>query len=105
MNQATLPGFDLHEGRRLRDAGHASLERHPWVTEARRVAAEIAHDKGSVTSDDVHKRLELPSGVHVNAWGSVFRRPYFEWDGSWTQSERPEAHARWIRRWRLTEWP
>ena len=105
MKQATLPGFDLGAGRRLRDAGHASLERHPWVDAARRLAAEIAHDKGSVTSDDVQSRIELPPGVHVNAWGAVFRRPWFERTGQMRQSERPSAHARWIHVWRLVSWP
>jgi hypothetical protein len=101
--QLGLPGIDM--GRARRNAGQDSLERHPWLTRARQTAAEICLVKGTVSSDDVQNVLPLPAGVHHNAWGAVFRAPWFIRTGQFVQSQRPEAHARWIQVWRLGEYP
>ena len=82
----------------LRDAGIASLERHPWLARARAKALEIAlHQHGMVTSDDVQAQMDPPP--HENCWGALFKDKRFRSTGTHVQSRRPPAHGRWIQIW------
>lgn len=74
------------------------LASHPWVLEARRVAAQIVQEKGEVTSDDVQARLPRPPSLHPNAVGAVLCPPWFV-KADRVQSKRPEAKGRWIHVW------
>ncbi|MGD9827109.1 MAG: hypothetical protein AB7E70_20275 [Hyphomicrobiaceae bacterium] len=99
--QASL--FDAEESKRRRDRGRTSAvsRHHGWLTEARRVALQLAHEKGTVTADDVRAAgVETPDGASPNVWGSVFLRDVFEHVG-YTHSARPEAHRNLLRVWRL----
>ena len=82
----------------LRDAGIASLERHPWLHMARVVALGIARRDGYVTSDKLQESMHDWPPPHVNCFGAVFKCPMFRSTG-FVQSQRPESHARWIQVW------
>ncbi len=88
-------------GEELRDAGIASLERHPWLERARLAAVRLCELQGWATSDDVQKWMADDPAPHVNCWGALFHDKRFAWTGEYVKSKRPEAHARIIRVWRL----
>ena len=88
----------------LRDAGIASLERHPWLHMARVVALGIARREGYVTSDKLQAEMADWPPPHVNCFGAVFKDSRFKSTG-FVQSKRPEAHARWVQIWESKEVP
>jgi hypothetical protein len=97
--------FDLGKGRRRRDEGMASAAR-PQVQRlelARSAAADIARERGSVTTDEVRMQLGLTPGRsnEQNWMGSIFRDERFEWSGEVVLSKIPASHARMIKVWRL----
>ncbi len=87
----------------LRDAGIASLQRHPWLEDAREWAMKLCRAglSGTVTSDDVHRLVPAPP--HENCWGAMFKDKRFKSTGTHVQSKRPSAHGRWIQVWELKE--
>ncbi len=85
----------------LRDAGIASLQRHPWLHMARVVALGIARREGYVTSDKLQYAMADWPPPHHNCYGAVFKNSAFKSTGNWVQSKRPVAHARWVRVWKL----
>lgn len=88
-------------GLELRDQGIASLERHPWLSMARKVAERLcaAGVSGTITSDDLHIVMGPPP--HPNAWGALFKDKRFTATGERVRSTRPSAHGRWVMVWRL----
>ncbi len=82
----------------LRDAGIASLERHPWLHMARQIALGIARREGYVTSDKLQEAMADWPAPHHNCFGAVFAKSMFKSTG-FVQSQRPESHARWIQVW------
>lgn len=89
------------EGLRRRDAGIASLERHPWLYRARQEAELLGRVMGTITSDDVQRAMADDPPPHLNCWGALFHDKRFRWTGSYVKSQRREAHARDIKVWRL----
>ena len=85
----------------LRDAGIASLERHPWLERARQEALWVALRHGTVTSDEVYAYVEPPP--HENCWGALFKDKRFKSTGTHVQSRRPSAHGRWIQVWTIND--
>ena len=94
--------FDLDRGRALKHEAHQAFEERAgwWLGQARRVAREVCREKGSVTSDDVLAVVGLPNGVHHNVVGTIFKERCWVRVG-FTQTKRPEGHARLIGVWRL----
>ena len=88
-------------GLELRDQGIASLERHGWVDSVRGVAEAFCRVRGTATTDDIHSVMNAEPPPHPNCWGALFKDKRFVWTGDWVRSQRPEAHARMIRVWRL----
>jgi hypothetical protein len=88
-------------GLELRDQGIASLERHPWLHDARDVAVAFCLATGSVNSDKVHFIMDVDYPPHLNCWGALFKDKRFVATGERVRSTRPEAHGRWIEVWRL----
>lgn len=86
-------------GLELKEQGIASLERHPWLAMARKMAVWICRRDGKVTSDDLHRIMAKPP--HPNCFGAIFHDKRFTWTGEYVKSKRREAHAREIRVWRL----
>ena len=98
-NQPALP---FTEGRARRDAGLALLdddtyETHPWLLDARRVAMALFARDGWVTIDRVREYVGDPP--KPNMAGAVFRHGWVS-TGEMIQSERPERHGAWNRKWR-----
>ena len=88
-------------GLELKAQGIASVSGR-WVDEARRVAEAICRVRGTVTTDAVHHVMNAEPPPHVNAYGAIFADKRFAWTGQYVKSNRPEAHARIIRVWRLS---
>ena len=100
--------FDAIAANRLADQGieHAARGKGAVLALARRGAVEIAQRRPNhtVTADDVNAWLVtqgIDEGELGNAAGSVFRNnKQFHCIGT-VMSERPAAHGRLIRVWRL----
>lgn len=96
-----LPLFNAAESQRRRDGGIASVElnatlwHNDWVSKARYMAVQHARIHGSVCADDIHRICPLPSGLHHNAFGAIWRTKELVCV-DWKKSERPDAHARRI---------
>ena len=84
----------------LRDAGIASLQRHPWLHMARVVALGIARREGYVTSDKLQYAMADWPPPHRNCFGAAFKDSRLKSTG-FVQSQRPESHARWIQVWEI----
>ena len=99
--------FNLFEGEVQKEQGitRAMWSRSDLLDEARRIAYDIARQRGEVTYDDVYREM-LARGLHPeemgNAAGSVFRDPtVFVFTGHWVKSARITNHARVNRVWTL----
>lgn len=71
---------------------------------ARRIARELAEQRGEITADDVQAELvRLGYGEHSlgNAAGALFRGSEWEWTGRRRKSRRVHAHANELKCWRL----
>lgn len=100
-------GFDLDEGKRLREDGQATalanLEEEAWPQQA---AKAILRQSGQFTADDIVAIIGLPRGIPGqnanNAVGAVFSalckkrmiRPC-----GYTKATRVTSHARTVRVW------
>ena len=91
----------LDEGLRLRDAGIASLERHPWLERARLAAVRLCELQEWVTSDDVQKWMLDDPAPHPNCFGAVFKDPRFRSTDRTVVTTRPQGHYRRVVVWRL----
>ncbi len=101
------PLFDAAAAIVEREAGmaKAAAARPVLLAEAKRIAMEVALQRGSVTADDVAARMAangLDYAALGNASGSVFRGP-FVWTGEVVTSQRVSTHARAIKVWRLKQ--
>jgi hypothetical protein len=90
-------------GEELRDAGIASLERHPWLERARLAAVRLCELQGWVTSDDVQKWMRDDPAPHPNCWGALFhdKQKRFVATGRTVPTTRPQGHYREIKIWGL----
>ncbi len=99
------PLFDYAESQRHAEIGIGiAADNNPGILAiAKRVAVEIARERGEVNADDVQERLML-LGHHRdalgNAAGSVFRGREWQFTGRTVNSRRIQAHARLLRVWR-----
>jgi hypothetical protein len=107
MTQGQLT-FDLSEGERRKEDGITQAEdaysRRSLIVIARKIALDIASDRGSVTADDVFMEMEkrnLNPELLGNAAGSLFRGKEFVFFGDWKKSARVSNHARMNRVWHL----
>ena len=91
----------LDEGLRLRDAGIASLERHPWLYRAREVAYRLCQERGEVTSDDVQAAMVDDPAPHPNCFGALFHDRRFRATDRTVVTTRPQGHYRRVVVWRL----
>lgn len=88
----------LPEGKRLRDAGIKKVadKNQEWLSQAKRVAKDIAAKKGAVCSDDIHEMFPPPLKAHPNIMGAVFRGLGLKVVG-FKQTNRPSGHGRMIK--------
>ena len=94
--------LSLEEGRQLKDDGinSVSANNKAFLALMRAEAIRVSTQRGWVTSDDLRvyaSQLNIEPN-HQNAWGSVFRGPYWKVVGR-RKSAVPQAHAREIRIW------
>lgn len=100
----SLSLFDAAESRRQAEVGIGlASENNPGILAvAKKIAKEIAIERGEVTADDVQERLMrlgYRSDALGNAAGAVFRGR--EWQAIRTiSSSRINAHSRLIRVWK-----
>jgi len=89
-------------GQTLKDEGMriAAENRRHLLTRARQIAMTAAHQNGTVTADDVAKRLD---GALGPAAGSVFKTKDFIFTGERVRSTQENNHARELKVWRLSE--
>jgi hypothetical protein len=87
-------------GLELKEQGQQSLERHGWLSIARKAAEWYCRRHGTVTTDDVHHFM-MGDPPHPNCYGAIFHDKRFVATGERVRSTRPEAHGRWIEVWRL----
>ena len=100
MSQELL--FDLAAGQEAKEQALSGFEVKAgvWLNRARAVAVDICQDHGSVTTDDVLEKIGMPSGMHPNVIGSIFRRGSFRRIG-FQPTKRPQGHGRLIGVWVL----
>lgn len=72
-----------------------------WVVKSRKIARDLLRTRQTITSEDITLRNPLPSYLHPNTIGRIFRdQPEFEAVG-YTIARRPSSHGRPIRLWAL----
>lgn len=97
--------FNLAAGLEQKEEGlaRAAGARKELLGKAKEIAITIALEKGTVTSDDVYRRMEAvgldPDGLGPAA-GAVFRGS-FEFTGQWDKSSRVRNHGSDLRVWQL----
>jgi hypothetical protein len=87
-----------------KELGQARVERtnEEWVVMARRQAARISAQKGSVSVVDLHTWAEA-SGIHPEselAYSGVFKGKEWVATGAWVQCRHEGGHARRVCVWR-----
>ena len=97
------------EAIKQRELGRFEERESRWMARARQRMVELYHDRrrlfgelACVCSDDVWDLCPPPADVHPSVMGPVFRGGLFVQAG-WRASQRPSAHARVIRTYRLKE--
>jgi hypothetical protein len=106
MNE--LPLFDAIASKNARDAGieQAAQRKKSLLKFARTLAVELAQKNGTVTADDVYKRLieaGIPERAMGNSAGAIFIDGRFEWTGRYHKSTRVIGHGNLQRIWRLKD--
>ena len=69
-----------------------------WLSQARKVARDISHRDGMVTSDDVLAVMGLPAHYHHNIVGCIFHEGFYRI--GWRPTIRPQGHGRMIGVWK-----
>lgn len=93
-----------NSGQAIRDAQLDFFEVRDadFLDRCRTVAAAVARSHGAVSINDVRARVEVPPGMHPSVLGAVFRNRSFRRIG-FTEASHPEAHARVVRVYALSE--
>jgi len=96
--------FNLPLGEQLKEVGiqQAVEPRDDLLGRARQIGRAVAIERGTVTADDVQRRLIAEGSPPLgNAAGALFRGHEWEFTGQWKKSARVSNHARQNRVWRL----
>jgi hypothetical protein len=105
MSQPSLFNSTASEEARIAGMAQAADNKAGLLRYARKLAVEIAKEKGVVSADDVQEALAAKNiSVHAlgNAAGSLFvDRKVWEWTGQFIKSKRAHSHSNLIRTWRL----
>ena len=73
-----------------------------FLARCRVVGAEVCREQGCVSINDIRARVEIPAEMHPSVLGAVFRHKKFKAIG-FTEANHPQAHARVVRVYKLTE--
>lgn len=92
------------QGRALRDAQLNLFQARDavFLTRCRALAEEIARQQGTVSINDIRAMVKIPAHMHPSVLGAVFKSKKFKAVG-YTEATHPQAHARVIRVYQLTE--
>ena len=104
MKQTRATKQLANSGQAIRDAQLDFFEVRDadFLDRCRTVAAAVARSHGAVSINDVRARVEVPPGMHPSVLGAVFRNHAFRRNG-YTEASHPEAHARVVRVYALSE--
>lgn len=104
MKQAQSIKSVANSGQAIRDQqlDFFNVRDAEFLDRCRTVAAAVARSQGAVSINDVRARVELPPGMHPSVLGAVFRSRSFRRIG-FTEASHPEAHARVVRVYALSE--
>lgn len=103
------PGDGRREGRKLKDEAlslHERLHRNFLLRGRRLLISSLLRALQTATIDDVRKDLPLPSGLNPKCYAAVtsgLAAAKVITCVGFVASTRPEAHARPVRVWRLTD--
>lgn len=97
MQQVTL-------GQKLRDSQLDFFEVRDadFLQRCRTLAVAICQQKGTVSINDIRSGIALPIGMHSSVFGAVFKGKQFKACG-YTEATHPQAHARVVRVYQLTD--
>jgi hypothetical protein len=96
--------LNLTQGQQIRDAQLDFFEHRDsdFLDHCRSLAVQIAKRQGEVSINDIRKLVAVPFGTHPSVLGAVFRTKQFRKIGL-CEASHPEAHARIVRVYELTE--
>jgi hypothetical protein len=91
------------EGRAIKERQLDMFEQrdHLFLERCRALAAMVCRERGTVSINDVRQFITVPPGVHPSVLGAVFRDKRFKKVGL-TEASHPEAHARIVRVYQLS---
>lgn len=91
-------------GRALRDAQLDLFQVRDavFLEHCRALAVLVAIEQGTVSINDIRARVKIPAHMHPSVLGAVFRSKKFKAVG-YTEAIHPQAHARVVRVYQLTE--
>jgi hypothetical protein len=92
----TFPSNQLGLELQVRGIERVSRSNSEWIAHAKDVARRVAHERGSVSSDDIHELCPPPPGAHPNVMGAVFKGIGLRVI-SFMTTKRPSGHGRLIR--------
>jgi len=96
MQQVTL-------GQKLRDSqlDFFQVRDADFLASCRTLAVEVCQQVGTVSINDIRAAIPLPIGTHPSVFGAVFKDKRFKACG-YTEATHPQAHARVVRVYQLT---
>lgn len=99
--QAAMEFLALTGDERKKRGKKRAAENHEKTLYAARLSARyLARNGDIITIEDIYRKTGIDPKYLGNAAGSVFTGDDWEWCG-FRKAERPAAHSRMIRTWRL----
>ena len=72
-----------------------------FLARCRLLAAEVCRKQGTVSINDIRARVKIPANMNPSVLGAVFKGKKFKAIG-FTEASHPQAHARAVRVYKLT---
>jgi hypothetical protein len=110
MHTTTQPNlFSLSQSLANKDAGiaQAAANKASLLKYAKRLAVDLAREKGVITADDVAFELHRKGiSIHAlgNAAGALFKGGDWQFTGEFVRSTRSHANGNLLRVWRLKKY-
>lgn len=91
------------QGQTLRDAqlDLFQVRDAEFLARCRAVATQICREQGTVSINEVRAHVMIPAEMHPSVFGAVFKTKQFQAVG-YTEATHPQAHARVVRVYQLT---
>lgn len=90
-------------GQKLRDSqlDFFQIRDAEFLDTCRALAVEVCRRQGTVSINDIRAGISLPTSMHPSVLGAVFKTKQFQACG-YTEATHPQAHARVVRVYQLT---